>query len=209
VEYRAAESPSEILRACGMVYDAFLRQGLIPPDPSRIYVHHEALVNPACVAVALEDDGRMVATAGGILDGPGGLPLDREYPDEMAVLRAVLRAGHTVAECGVIASDSPTSLRTMMGVISVLLSWGREFGATAVVTSCHPHHATFYTRGYGLRQVGPERHYERLSGAPVVMLAGVLAEMAAQSDLRGVRHWREHPADLSRLMEPARLREVA
>lgn len=206
MEFRPARRLSEIVRAWEIVHDAYVRAGLILPAATGLFLHREQARGRGCVAVAI-DGGEMVATAGGILDGEAGLPLDRQFPE----ILAQLRTRHVLVECGTIAAVAhPGDPVAIAGVIAVLLSWARSAGATAVLTSCNRRHAAFYRRAYGLRQVGPVRSYDALAGAEVVMLLGTYAEMLRlHRGRKGVRSWLESEVDLAGLMEPARIREIA
>jgi hypothetical protein len=132
-----------------------------------------------------------------------------------------VRQGRKPAEIvslGVADEDRRTSRDILVKLFNYvyLISW-HIMGATDFVITVNPHHAAYYCKTLLFENWGPERNYEKVGGAPAVLLRLNLEipdEAVAEPDAKGLRertHYRffhtnrqerEILPRLRRIMEP-------
>lgn len=170
MSYRVARNLKDVLNGWGLVYDAYLRQNLIRPNPCGIHTVRQAVTNPSIVIVSSTLRGPAHGTLSAYHDGDDGLPLDSVYQHELDALRA---QGRQLVEIGLFADRRETVHRSLDALLE-LMRWTTWFavhgGATDAVIGVHPRHADFYARVLGFDVMGPTRTYSIVNGAPVTLL---------------------------------------
>lgn len=194
LHFRPAGSQSEVLNAWALVYQSYVRTGLIPPNPHELHTVPHALQDRA-VVICGRIRSLTVSTMSGYLDHPElGLPLDRVYPDEMAALR---RDGRTLMEIGLFADRREhieRSIEALLELMRHVCYFGVTNGATDGIIGVHPHHAAFYVRMLGFEQIGREKSYSMVNDKPVILLRLDWYEKIRQiKPPRGLRYFRDNP----------------
>lgn len=164
-----ASNLSDILSAWRLVYQVYVRTGLIDPNPHRVHTHAEVL--HAGTAVIVGKRGRTItSTISSYADGPDGLPLDASCGDDLARLRD---EGRTLAEIGLLADAARPGTRSSSSLLK-LMRYGvfhaAHTGASDIVIGVHPHHADFYRRILGFFDFAAPTPCRRVKDHPMVPL---------------------------------------
>jgi hypothetical protein len=197
VLFKVANTRSEREAAFRLVYDAYVRRGLMEPNAfeMRVTEHHLMMTTNVYVAVHA---GQVISTMTLICDDALGLPLETLYPAEIAQRRS---RGRYLAEVSCLASsDGYFDQRRMVDVfvrlLSLLIQSARAQGVEQLVVAVHPRHARFYQRLVGCRQFGELKPYECVRGNPAVALEHDFARLDREpyplyDRIYGVRfaHW--------------------
>lgn len=169
---KIANTRSEREDAFRLVYDAYVRRGLMEPNPYGMRVTNYHLLSTTDVFVAVHRE-KVIYTLTRITDDALGLPADSIYESEFARLRG---KGVCLAEISCLASrDGYFSQNKMFDVfvnlVALLFQSARASGVEQLVIAVHPRHGRFYQRLLGFRQIGELRSYESVRGNPAVALA--------------------------------------
>lgn len=159
----------ELVSAWGLVYRSYVSAGFIRENPFGIHTVRYA-VRPDSAVMVLREESRICATVTAMGDvGDGSLALDRVFPTELRQLR---REGGKLMELGLFAHEAGGTRRTA-GIVEMLRSafcHGASLGYTDIICGVAPHHARFYGVMCGFEPYGPEKFYDGLHDAPVVLL---------------------------------------
>jgi hypothetical protein len=134
----------------------------------RGYQTHPVAREPNLYTFAAYNTGVLVGTMGVRLESEAGLPADDLYRSEIDKLRA---AGHQLAEFTRLAVDEAAPSMEVLGALfhtAVLYAY-RVRRCSHVVIEVNPRHVAFYRRVLYFKQVGEERHLDRV-GAPAILL---------------------------------------
>ncbi len=168
--YRLAASLEERLAALRLVHNAYVRAGLIEPNPHSVRVTPYHLLPTTTIFVAECDCGRVISTMSLVGDGKLGLPLETVYGPEIAKRR---REGKRMAEVSCLAAD-PAQVGCGMEVFIHLCRLMTVFaiwrGYDELVIAVHPRHAKFYQRMLAFRVFGELREYPSVKDHPAVAL---------------------------------------
>lgn len=167
---RSATAKIDIARACGLVYEAYVRSGLMERNPYNIRVTPYHLLDTTEIFLA-EIASENVTTMTLVRDGELGVPMDSVFPDEVAQRRDL---GTYFAEVSCLADRHPAHKTTFAAVIktmSLMAQSAKHQGVDELLIAVHPRHARFYIRFIGFEQVGSERSYGAVRGRPAVPLA--------------------------------------
>ncbi|MEX2545881.1 MAG: hypothetical protein WD316_12205 [Phycisphaeraceae bacterium] len=191
--YSVARSLADIEAAWGLVYRAYMRSGLISPNPARLHTQPQA-VGPHTMVVAGRIGPVAVSTLSAYLDTEAGLPLDAVYPDEM---RARRDAGRKLAEGGLFADRRARLTRSadsLFDLMRFVVLFAYCFGADDLMIGVHPRHAPFYRRFLGFEVAGPEKSYSVVNDNPVVLMEmNLAARFADEPRRRGIAYFEQHP----------------
>lgn len=166
-EIRLARTHEEYRDAFRLVHVGYVFQGIEPLKEIDLRIAEQHVLAEATVLVAYEK-GRIVGTISVISDSSAGLPLDKDYPEEMAALR---RSGARISEVGslaVVRRCWHSSLMPLLGMAAGRLGF-RVHGSTHNVIGVHPKAAAFYRAIWNFHPLGSPRQHTELD-APVVGL---------------------------------------
>jgi hypothetical protein len=212
-----AHSPEARRAAYGMVYRLYRRERYAPPNAHHMWLSIHNLL-PTTVTLAVYGEDEIVGTLTVVFDGPLGLPCDGLYRRELDELRGLGRRPAEIISLGVADVNRRDSRDILVKLFNYvyLVSWHLR-GATDFVITVNPHHAAYYRRTLLFENRGPERSYEKVSGAPAVLLRLNLEipdRAVAEPDVKELRertHYRffhtmeeeqEILPDLRRTLEP-------
>lgn len=169
----AAETDAERREVYALTYRVYLSEGYCEPNDAcelRHYAHLDRM--PETTIFLARRGGRLVGTNSLTLDGPAGLHVDGDFPEQMEeVRRECGQHQWTLAATWRIVTDP--QYRNQITLLWELL--GRTFceaveqGVDVLVASFHPKHERFYRRMVGARIIG-EAECEAVAGKPAVLM---------------------------------------
>jgi hypothetical protein len=173
----AVANSIESRRRCwSMVYGSYLEKGFAEPRADRLwYGPYDAL--PETTSFLVSRDGVDTGTLTVVFDSPGGLPADKVFGDELDRLRDAGRRPSemislaSVDRCRRGASDSLLHLFRLAWLTALHLE-----RSTDLVITVNPRHQAFYQRSLAFTVVGETRSYDKVGGAPAVLLRLDLAD---------------------------------
>lgn len=147
-----ASTERELEDAYRLVYKQFMKQGYQAENESGIrFLPHFAL--PTSHTLIAKTGDNVVGTLTLVRDGALGLPMEKLYPNEVAVLR---QSGAKIAEVSCLATrrtrDLPAVLRLFYAVYGYAL---HQYGITDLCVVVSPSHQDFYKHALLLEQIGP------------------------------------------------------
>ena len=191
-----------------LVYDEYLKEGYTRPHPEGIWVTvFDA--HPGTVTVVVERDGEAVGTLTIVPDSPLGLPADAVYGGDLDRLR---RSGTRLSEIISLAVSREETAGSQVVVTLCMFAYmvaRRIHRSDAMVITINPRHARYYERRMHFAQIGEERAYGKVEGAPAVLLS---CRLDTHLSVRGgdrertiYRDWpgEEHLAELASLARRA------
>ncbi|MCC7191782.1 MAG: hypothetical protein IT444_03275 [Phycisphaeraceae bacterium] len=199
--FRVAQTLAEVAASWRMVYEVYLKSGLIHPNPYLVHTtpHH---VSANTAVLQSTRHGEVEATLTAVVDGPLGLPMDSVYQRELDELRL---QGRRITEYGLFAhvrqitdaeppilneSSCPGSASSFARVHASVINLMRlafyfalSSNSTDFIVGVHPRHARFYNRSFGFEQYGPLRTCPTVNHRPVVLLHANLQQCLHRSPL--------------------------
>ncbi|MHC4399660.1 MAG: N-acyl amino acid synthase FeeM domain-containing protein [Planctomycetota bacterium] len=165
-----AYQPKEVKSALSVMYQAYLRCGLIEPNPFEMRVTPYHLLPSTEVLVGILR-GETTCTVTLVRDGELGLPMESIFPDEVAWRR---EQGVPIAEASCLADRRRNLLRSfplVSRLMSFIIQCAEYRGADELLIAVHPRHGKFYQRYLGFRQIAKERSYEAVQGNPAIAMS--------------------------------------
>jgi hypothetical protein len=164
-----ARSQDDLMGAFRLVYDSYLRAGLIQPsqDQIRVTAYHLLPTTEVFIAKCGEE---VVSTLSLMIDGKLGIPMEQMYPEEVNSFRA---RGLKVAEVGCLADrrQRPSRyLETFFQMTRLMAQAARYRGVDMLIAAMHPRHARFYRQWLGFEQIGSPTSCPYVSDRPAVAL---------------------------------------
>lgn len=194
-EYAIAADLPQVIEAWGLVYEVYLRAGLIDPNPLKLHTVRHA-ISPQTVVALRHVEGVLVSTISAYADGPAGLPLDRVYREELEQMRD---QGRKLVEVGMLAdsSDQRSSICGLVRLMRFPFYFTLWSGWDDLVIGVHPRHVRFYEQLFGFRQAGPVKTYPLVKDHLVVLLAiDVQRLWRVEHRPRGVQLAVDHPVSV-------------
>jgi hypothetical protein len=157
-------------KAYELIHYLYAKKGFTRNKDSDVWLSiYDAL--PETTTFVVEDDqGCIEGALTAVFDSPIGLPADQLYQEEIDVLR---NSGGQICEfvsLGIRSTvKSPLKILTCLFYCAYLLAW-RIRKSTDLVVTVNPSHENFYRRKLLFNEIGPERNYARVNGAPSVLL---------------------------------------
>ena len=169
LNYFVAQTLDDVIEAWRVVYAAYERDGLIQPNPYSLHTNPQAIGRNTMVVTACIGPVP-VGTISAYADGPGGLPLDTVYKDQLDSLRG---AGRRLMEVGLFADRREHLNRSAEGLFELMryaFFFALYHPADDIVIGVHPRHAAFYERFLGCERIGPVTTYPIVRDRMVVLL---------------------------------------
>lgn len=161
--YAIASTRRERIEAFRLVYDNYVKKGLIPENPDRMRVTSFHLLPTTQVFVA-KRHGRVVCTVTLIGDGQLGVPMDETNPD---VVERRRRKDLFIGEVSCLACrqlEARYFFPVFLKLTRLMAQHARAFGMDQFLIATIPQHARFYKRVMGFQQVAQEQPYHTVSG---------------------------------------------
>lgn len=167
---RVAADRASREKAYRLAYEVYEQKGYASDHTAKWIVgHHDARLDTLTLLVE-DNQGKAIATASLVSDGPEGLPSDAIFSEELNALR---KTGRKIVEVTrlAIAEEHQHVRSILLRLINFLFIYELEIQhATDVVIEVNPRHAGFYKRFVLFNEVGPARSCPRVKGAPAVLL---------------------------------------
>jgi hypothetical protein len=178
IECRIGSSREDLFAAFPLVYEQYLRSGLMAPNSYRMRIAPYHLLPSTEVLVAL-DHGAVTCTMTVVRDGELGLPMESVYRDEVASLHL---QGFSLAEVSCLAETHDPATKpqsALFRLMPLVAQVAHHRGVDQLLVAVHPRHARFYRRFLGFDVIAAEeRTYGPVCGKPAVALALDLNRMA-------------------------------
>lgn len=179
IVFKAASHRDERTAAFGLVYQAYVRSGLIEPNPSQLRVTPYQLQPGSTIFVAVLRN-EVISTVSLIGDGQLGLPMESIYGDEIARLRAL---GMRFGEVSALADRRRQMSRTLpvfVQLMRLMVQSAHRQGIDRLLVAVHPRHARFYQRFLSFQRLAEERSYPLVCNNPAVALYLDFAQIARE-----------------------------
>ncbi len=167
LDYRIVSNRWERIAAYRLVYETYLRRGLIPQNHFRLRVtpYHMLPTTQTFIAVKNQE---VVCAVSLIGDGQLGLPMESVYSEEVNQARS---RGLYVGEVSCLAcrcDDFRQFLPIFVQLTRLMAQHARGQGMNQFLIAVHPKHAKFYQRFMGFEQIGSLREFPSVQDAPAV-----------------------------------------
>jgi N-acyl amino acid synthase FeeM len=154
--------------ASKLVAERYAWRGYIPPT-------RDSSDDDRAITLIAETGGTTVGTMTVRLDGPQGLRVDENYPDQVSALRSQGRKVCELTQLALAAqADTKVVLSTLFGLAYRLGTTLHD--VTDVLIEVNPRHVQFYRRLLGFAVAAGERLCERVQ-APAVLLRASVEEL--------------------------------
>ena len=176
---KIARTRRERTAAFRLVYQAYIRAGLIEPNPRQLRVTPYQL-QPGCDVFLATLRAEVISTVSLISDGPLGLPMESIYGDEVAQLR---ESGVRFGEVSALADRRQQLSRTLpvfVKLMRLMVQNAHRHGIDRLLVAVHPRHARFYQRFLSFEQLAEERSYPLVCNNPAVALCLDFARIARE-----------------------------
>ena len=157
VTYSVADSHDQREQAFQLVYENYIRSGLIPVSEGGLRVTPWHLLPTTNIFVA-QRAAEVICTVTLIGDSNLGLPMESIYADEVSQER---RGGHVAEVSSLAMADvSMTSfLPIFLEILRLLTQHARHRGVDKLLVCSRARHARYYERSMGYARIGEERPY--------------------------------------------------
>lgn len=177
VEVRSAQSLRELTEAFQLVYQKYVESGYMQAHQGRLRFSLQALL-PTSTTFVARQDGRISSTLTFIRDSSCGLPLQKVFPAELALLRA---RGKRVIEgtllgCG----GDEVNVAAIAAIYSRAFGWAVFNKADILAIVVNPKHSDFWNRCMGFSPLASRSSCTYVGGHP-----GELMVFDLQAFLRG------------------------
>lgn len=167
VTFRIASTREDRATAFRLVYQNYLRKGLIEANKYQIRLTPYHLLPTTNVFIASIDD-EIIATVSLIGDGELGLPMEGVYPDEVNRARDLGLSVGEVSSLAVRDVKFSSFLPIFVKLTRLMAQHSRMYGMDQFLIATHPKHARFYQRFMGFEQIGTQTEYPSVKNAPAV-----------------------------------------
>jgi len=157
-----------------LLHVAYVFQGIENVRGKTMRITPQHVLPESTVFVAYEDDV-MVGTMTVTLDSPAGLPLDKDYPEQVKRMRD---AGQRLVEYGSLAVVRRCWSSGVTNLLNAAAHWWSRhaLGASHCIIGVNPKAVPWYRAVYRFRVMGEPRHHAELA-APVQGMAQDLEEV--------------------------------
>lgn len=164
-QIRLARTAQEYRDAFRLVHVGYVFQGIESLKEVDLRITEQHVLAESIVLVAYEGP-RIVGTISITQDSPAGLPLDKDYPEELLALR---HSGGKLSEIGSLAIVRRcwhTGLMPLLALAAFRVAF-RIHKSTQTVIGVHPRAEGYYRALWDSRAIGPARRHAELD-APVL-----------------------------------------
>ena len=165
-----AETREELEQAFSLVYEVYRKKNFIPnPVPHKMLYNMYSLL-PSTKHIIAKSYLTVISNLTEIFDTPQfGLPMDAIYKPELDNLRD---KGRSLVELSALATPREHRWKNIFLYLVQLMYWHSVYnGVDDVCITINPRHVRYYMQLFPFEQLGPERHYKRVS-APAIALRG-------------------------------------
>ena len=177
VEFRAAQTASELKATLHLAYREYLKRGYTQPQASELKLSIYHALPQTATFLALYRRTRVIGTISVVEDSPLGLPMDEAYRTELDGLRA---RGRRLAEATMLALDSSLfgrgvftmfhakKLLLTLQLFKVMFDYLRSSTSVDELVACfNPKHQILYDF-LQMRPLGELKSYSSANGNPAI-----------------------------------------
>ena len=165
--YSIARLRSEHSAAFHLIYDRYVKKGLIEENPHEMRVTPYNLLPTTNVFLA-SLHGKPICTVSLIGDGELGLPMESIYSEEVEAARDRGLYVGEVSGLAVLDIEFRSFLPLFVKLTRLMAQFARANGMHQFLIATHPKHARFYQRFMGFEQIGDIKSYPLVSNAPAI-----------------------------------------
>jgi hypothetical protein len=178
VTYKIAECHDERVRAFRLVYDAYVKAGLMDANSYQMRVTRYHLLPTTDVFIAMHE-GNVICTVSVVSDDFEGIPMDSIYANEVNERRL---QGLYLAEVSCLASchdyfPANRMFDIFVQLLGLICQYGRLNAIDRLVLAIHPRHFRVYRRLLGVSQFGDEKEYLSVRSHPAIACEHDFAKM--------------------------------
>jgi hypothetical protein len=189
---RVANDLESRRKAYGLVYRLYLEREYAQPHPAKMWLSiFDALPETVTLLVEKQAEGTTpappptvpsafslqpsartvpVGALTVVFDSPMGLPADELYRPELDALRAAGRRPAEIVSLGV-AEEAGAGSEILVKLFNFVYLLSKKVrGATDSMITVNPRHVRFYEKTLLFSAAGPEREYDKVGGAPALLL---------------------------------------
>jgi len=167
---RVANSPTLRKYAYEFIYKAYSKMGYTPNIKGEIWFSIHDAIPEATTLIAENDHGDIAGALTIVFDSPIGLPADELYGEEVGNLR---KRRAKICEIVSFATNEEVrgSVRFVAGLFySVYLLARKDQGASDLIITVNNRQENFYCRNLMFDKIGSLKTYDKVNGAPAVLL---------------------------------------
>jgi len=157
-------------KAYKLIYNLYLKSGLTKKTSSELWLSIFDALPETTTLIAEDENGQIAGALTVIFDSPIGLPADEIYKTEIDELRHANRQVCEIVSFS-INREAISATKILAGLF--YCSWLfalRIKNYTDFIITVHPHHKKLYCRRILFNEIGPEKNYAKVNGAPAVLL---------------------------------------
>jgi hypothetical protein len=167
--YKIASSCNELVTALRLVYQVYLRSGLIEANLYQMRVTPFHSLPTTKVLIATNRD-ETLCTLSVIGDGQLGLPMETIYPEQIATRR---KQGISFVEISCLA-DKEHGHQKCFSIVSRLMALtaqcAKHHNVDQLLITVHPRHTMFYERFLCFKIIGEEKAYPLMRNHPAIAM---------------------------------------
>ncbi len=167
-----ASSADELKKSFSLVYESYLKRGLVPTAKSHKMLFSIYSLLPGTVHAVAKHKENAVSNLTGIPNTEEfGLPMDALYKSELDRLRDL---GRNIVELSSLATMCEYRGKNLFLYQIQAMYWYFIYkGVDDICIMVHPRHKKYYKKLFPFEDMGPVRHYPKVN-APAVGLRGNL-----------------------------------
>lgn len=184
LDFRIAAGRKELAAAYELVYQCYVRRGLIAPHDGRIVYRPSFAAPRSRTFVGLTASGEVLGTLTLVGDNPHGFQLEQTFGPEISRLRAADRqlAEITCLAIGPVCETAAMSL--FFGLTRLMIHYAMWQRFDDLLIGVHPRHERFYARRFLAYPIGEPRIHRAVKGKPAVCCRIELERLHQQGDRR-------------------------
>lgn len=165
-----AQGLSERMAAWGLVHREYQSKGLAKAGEDGLWLTPHDLL-PDTTTYAVYRDGEMCSTLSAVTDGEMWLPCEEAFGEEISALRG---GGRRITEVISLASSIPSQRLgnlALLALFRIMFLRARYMLArTDMVIAVNPRHVDFYRKKLLFEPIGEPRAFDKVNGAPAVLM---------------------------------------
>lgn len=166
---KIATTPEHLKQAYQLTYQAYLEKGYVNKNQSELLIPKGIKENNSIVIVALKDDD-VIGTLTVAFDSVDRLPADSIFKSELNTLRNNQKSIAEVISLSLLPNmkNSPIILNNLINTLFILCLNIKAIDN--LVITVNPRHTAFYIKKVLFKRLGNCRPYNKVKGAPAVLL---------------------------------------
>ena len=167
---RTASTPRDLEHVCRLAHDAYVEQGYVGAHPGHKLLYNAEFDNiPETTVLLVEGAGTLIGTVSVTVDGPRGLPADKDFNATCNLIRRETRAIGGAWRL-VTRHGFADERRLVITLIGEATREAKERGVQTCLCALHPKHEHFYRRLLSMKPVAYCRAMRDLQNAPGVCM---------------------------------------